>query len=163
MDWWQYVASVPGPKIVVVEDVDQTPGIGALFGEIHAQIGKALGCVGYLTNGSVRDLTAVRALEFQCFANSSVVSHSYAHLTEFGMPVEIGGLNISPGDLLHGDNNGIHSVPAEVADQLPAALAEISAHEAELIALCRGADFSLAKLEESVRKSAKWSPRPGFH
>ena len=161
-DWWQHVASIPGPKILVIEDVDRVPGIGALFGEIHARIAKALSCVGYVTNGTVRDLTAVQAMGFQCFARDVCVSHSYAHVTEFGEPVEIGGLQISPGDLLHGDCNGIHSVPLSVVERLSPVVAEIREHEAELISLCRDSDFSLEKLQDALRRSSKWHSIPEF-
>ena len=160
VDFWRYVASAPGRKILVVEDVDRLPGVGALFGEIHAQIAKALGCAGYLTNGTVRDLGAVEAIGSPCFARGQCVSHSYAHVTEFGEPVEIGGLQIAPGDLLHGDCNGIQAVPVSVVDRLPAVVAEIGEHEAELISLCQNGDFSLGKLEDALRKSRRWSPEP---
>jgi regulator of RNase E activity RraA len=159
-DWWQYVASIAGPKILVIEDVDDPPGAGALVGELHAEIGRALGCVGYLTNGTVRDLAAVEAIGFQCFARGACVSHSYAHVTEFGGLVEIGGLRISPGDLLHGDCSGIHSVPLSILGELPRAVAEIRKHEAELISLCNAPDFSFEKLEDALRAARNWSPKP---
>ncbi len=159
-DWWHYVASIHGPKILVIEDDDELPGTGGLVGELHAQIGNALGCAGYLTNGTVRDLPALEAIGFQCFARGACVSHSYAHVTEFGEPVEIGGLRISPGDLLHGDCNGIHSVPPSILSDLPDAVAAIRKHEAELISLCRDPDFSFEKLEETLRAARNWSPKP---
>jgi regulator of RNase E activity RraA len=86
------------------------------------------------------------------------VSHSYAHITEFGQPVSIGGLQILPGDLLHGDCNGVHSIPFSIADRLPDAVAGIEKHEAELISLCEDPDFSFERLEEALRKSRNWSP-----
>jgi 4-hydroxy-4-methyl-2-oxoglutarate aldolase len=159
-DWWRYVASVPGPKILVIEDIDRVPGIGALLGEIHARIAITLGCTGCVTNGTVRDLGAIEALNFHCFAKGASVSHSYAHITEFGKPVDIGGLQISPGDLLHGDCNGVHSIPLSIADRLPAAVADIARHEAKLISLCGDPEFSLEKLEKALRKSIGWSPEP---
>jgi regulator of RNase E activity RraA len=162
-DWWEYCASVPGPKIIVVEDLDRAPGIGALFGEIHARIGRALGCVGYLTNGTIRDVGALETLGFQCFASGACVSHSYAHIVEFGGPVNIGGLKISTGDLLHGDLNGIHSIPADVIDRLPAAVENFEAREARFIELCQDRDFSLEKLKQAIRDAIKSHPRPEFH
>jgi len=160
MDWWQHCAGVPGPKIIVIEDLDRIPGIGALCGEIHAQIGRALGCVGYLTNGTIRDVGAIQALGFQCFAHGASVSHSYAHIVEFGGPVHINGLKISTGDLLHGDRNGIHSIPAAVTGRLPGIVEMIKAHEAELIGICQDRDFSIEKLREALRDSSKWNPQP---
>lgn len=162
-EWWEYVESLPSPKIMVISDLDRIPGAGALVGEIHAEIGRALGCVGMVTNGVVRDLGALQKLGFQCFARGGRVSHAYAHIVEFGVPVHIGGMTISPGDLLHGDLNGIHSVPVAVTRRLPDAVEKIVTHETELIALCRRPDFSIGKLLDALRKAGKWSPRPEFH
>ncbi len=107
LDWWSYVQTIPAPRFIVAEDVDHIPGLGALFGEIHAYISRALGCVAYLTNGAVRDVPGIRKAGIQAFAGRIAVSHAYAHVIEFGEPVEIGGLQIRPGDLLQGDQNGV--------------------------------------------------------
>ena len=92
------------------------------MGEIHAAIGIALNCVGCVTNGAVRDLPAVEAMGFQLFASRTSVSHAYAHIVEFGEPVEIDGLKISSGDLLHGDRHGVLTIPLSIATQIPAKL-----------------------------------------
>jgi 4-hydroxy-4-methyl-2-oxoglutarate aldolase len=157
-DWWRYVAGMPGPKILVIEDIDSAPGAGALFGGMHAKMSQALGCTACVTNGAVRDLGTIHEMGFHCFAKGVSVSHSYAHIVEFGEPVDIGGLRIASGDLLHGDCNGIQSIPFSVADRLPATVAEIAAHEAELVSLCRSREFSIEKLEEALQKSRRWSP-----
>ncbi len=153
IEWWKYVAGMPGPKILVVADMDPAPGVGAFFGEIHAEISKALGCVAYVSNGTVRDLPALRAAGFQCFSGSASVSHSYAHVVQMGEPVEIGGLEIRPGDLLHADCHGVQAVPVEIAGELPRAVSEIIAHEGELIRLCRQPDFSIEKLAAALRSN----------
>ena len=116
-DFWEYLSKFPSPKMIVLEDMDREPGIGALFGEIHARISKALGCVAYVTNGAVRDLEGVKAAGLQCFAGHVSLSHAYAHITEFGEPIEIGGLKISPGDLLQGDEHGVQQIPYEIAER----------------------------------------------
>jgi len=141
---------VPGPAVLVVQDVSSRIGLGALLGEVHISILQSLGCVGAVTNGAVRDLPAVGLLGFNLFAGSLSVSHSYVHIVEFGTPVEIDGLTIRPGDLLHGDVHGIQSVPAEIVGDLPAAAARITAREQALIALCRAPGFSLEKLRDAV-------------
>lgn len=158
-DWWEYVASCPSPKILALSDVDHAPGIGAFFGEIHAEIGKALGCVGYVTNGVVRDIPALERNRFQCFATGVAVSHAYAHIVDFGEPVEIGCLKIAPGDILHGDRHGVQLVPAEIAARLPLAVRELQSREAELIRLCREPDFSIGKLAEILGKDASCPAR----
>lgn len=150
MHWWRYVASIPEPRIMVVQDRDHHPGAGALVGELHAFIGQALHCVGYITNGSVRDLPAVHATGFQVFAGSVAVSHKYAHISEFGKPIEIGGLRIAPGDLVHGDRHGVHSIPIAISAQIPAMAARIMGEEDELKKFCRSGRFTLDALERKL-------------
>ena len=159
-DWWRYVASLPAPKIIVMEDVDRIPGTGALFGEIHAQIARSLGCVAYLSNGSVRDVGPLEKLGFPCFAGGVSVSHSYAHVIDFGEPVEIGGQRIAPGDLLHGDRHGVQIIPSELGDRLKDAVAAIADREAKLINLCRSPDFSIDKLEKMLGQDDGLCPPP---
>ncbi len=149
-DWWDYVRSVPGPTVVVVQDVSSRVGLGALLGEVHVSILKALACVGAVTNGAARDLPAVKAMAFPLFAGNLSVSHSYVHIVEFGTPVEIDGLTIRSGDLLHGDVHGIQSIPPEIAGELPAVAAQITAREQALLAVCRAPGFSLEKLRAAV-------------
>jgi 4-hydroxy-4-methyl-2-oxoglutarate aldolase len=154
IDFWKYLASVPAPRVMVIQDVDPRPGLGAFVGEIHAAIGSALNCIGYITNGSVRDLPAVNALHFHLFSGSVAVSHSYAHLIEFGAPVEIGGLKISSGDLMHGDLHGVQSIPLEIASKVPAEAAKVASAENLLKEYCRSPQFSLDQLEEKIRSAS---------
>ncbi|MBV9501846.1 MAG: RraA family protein [Acidobacteriaceae bacterium] len=157
LDWWSYVLSIPAPRFIVAEDVDHTPGLGALFGEIHASISVALDCAAYVTNGAVRDLRGVEAAGLQVFAGNVSVSHSYAHVVEFGLPVEIGGLQVQPGDLLHGDLNGIVSVPLAIAKEIPPVAEDMLRTEKELIDFCRSREFSFQKLSEKIQHvSAKY-------
>jgi len=150
MDWWTYVASVPSPCVIVLEDVDRVPGVGAFVGEVHAHIGRALHCAGCVTNGAVRDLPALKALGFQLFAGSVAVSHSYAHIIEFGEPVEIGGLTIQSGDLLHGDLHGVHAIPLEIAAKVPDEAARLIREERELTDFCTSPQFSLDELAKRL-------------
>jgi len=160
MDWWNYVASIPKPRVIVVEDADGKPGLGAFIGEIHAAIGVALDCVGCVTNGAVRDLPGIRALNFQLFAGRLSVSHAYAHIIDFNEPVEIGGLKIRSGDLLHGDRHGVLSVPLEIAAEIPAEASKILAEERELKEFCRSSEFSLDELAKRIRKISRNSDLP---
>ena len=158
MDFWSYVATIPAPRVIVIQDVDPRPGFGAFFGEIHAQISKALNCVGYVTNGAVRDLVQVHNLGFHLFSGCVTVSHAYAHLIEFGEPVEIGGLKISPGDLLHGDRHGVHSIPLECVAGLPSEVEKVQCAEQELIRYCQSPEFSLEGLAARLAKGLKDCP-----
>jgi regulator of RNase E activity RraA len=152
-DWWDYVLSVPAPRIVVVEDLSSKPGLGAFLGEVHSNILLALGCVGAVTNGAVRDLPAVEKLGFQFFASALSVSHSYVHIVETGTPVSVAGLTIGSGDLLHGDLHGVQTVPHAIVDRIPAASAEIAARESAVIAQCQAAGVTLEKLRSVVGRT----------
>lgn len=136
---------------MIVKDVDHYPGLGALFGEIHANICKALGCTAYITNGAVRDLPGIRSADVQVFAGSISVSHAYAHVVDFGEPVELGGLLIKPGDLLHCDQHGVVSVPMDLAREIPKVAREIEKSERDLVEFCRSEDFSVEKLTAKLR------------
>jgi 4-hydroxy-4-methyl-2-oxoglutarate aldolase len=153
MDWWSYLVTIPEPRVMVLQDVDHVRGMGAFVGEIHAQIALALNSVGCVTNGAVRDLPEVEKSGFQLFAGSVAVSHSYAHIVDFGEPVEIDGLKIRPGDLVHGDLHGVQTIPQDIAHEIPRVAAGLLADEHELIELCRSPGFSLEKLAAGIRRT----------
>lgn len=151
-DWWSSILEVPSPRVVVVEDIDHPPGIGAFIGDMHAGILQALGCVAYVTNGAVRELPRVHRLGVQLFAGNVAVSHAYAHLFDFGAPVRIGGLEVRRGDLLHGDRHGLLSVPKAIASEIPAAAARLQQYEEQIIDFCRSPEFSLSGLRQRIEK-----------
>jgi 4-hydroxy-4-methyl-2-oxoglutarate aldolase len=150
-DFWNSIAQVPAPRILVLEDMDDPPGRGAFVGDMHAAILKALGCVGYLTNGAVRELPSVRSMGIQLFAGNVAVSHAYAHIFEIGAVISVGGMEVRPGDLLHGDRHGVLTVPAEIAAKVPGVADGLRRAEQEVIDLCRSRDFSVAKLREAMK------------
>ena len=145
-DWWDYVQSLPAPHIIVAQDIASHPGLGALMGQVHFHIERALGCVGIVTNGAVRSLPTAAALGFQVFAGNVSVSHAYTHIVEFGTPVEVDGLKVHSGELLHGDQHGVQSIPMSIAGQLPAVAARIAAQKQAIIALCQSPEFTPEKL-----------------
>ncbi len=149
-DWWEYVQSLPKPHIIVAQDISSHPGLGALLGEVHFNIQRALGCVGVVTNGAVRSVPTAKALGFQVFADHVTVSHAYTHIVEFGTPVEVDGLKVQSGDLLHGDQHGVQSIPMNIASQIPAAAARVTAQKQAIIALCQSPEFTLEKLRALV-------------
>ncbi len=151
-DWWDYIESLPAPRVVVVQDVSARPGLGSLVGAVHMNILRTLHCTGVVTNGSVRDIPAAECAGFHYFAGSVSVSHAYVHIVEMGKPVEVDGLKIRSGDLLHGDLHGVQSVPLDIAGRIPAAAVKIAAEEQALIALCRSPEFSLQKLRAAIKK-----------
>lgn len=147
-DFWNSVLEIPAPRILVLQDMDSPPGRGAFIGGVHAAILKALGCIAYLTNGAVRELPSVRAIGVQLFAGNVLVSHAYAHIFDIGASVAIGGMEIHPGDLLHGDGHGVLTIPEQVATEIPRVAADLRRHEQKIIELCRSSSFSVPKLSE---------------
>lgn len=149
--WWKSILAVPAPRVVVVEDMDETPGLGAFVGDAHAAILRALGCVAYVTNGAVRELPAVRAMGMQLFAGNITVSHGYAHMFHLGEPVTVAGMQVNPGELLHGDRHGLVTVPKQIAAQVPSAAARIQQAEQAVIEFCRSPEFSVDKVAEILK------------
>ena len=156
--WWDYVLSIPAPRVIVVHDLDDPRGQGAQWGEVQANIHKALGCVGVVTDGSVRDLDEVRALGFQFCASHVSVSHANVHMVDFGIPVKVGGVWIKPGDLVHGDQHGVVTIPQEIAARIPEAIAKVEADERKIISLCQSAGFNVDKLKALYKEI-----RPGTY
>lgn len=150
--WWDSLLKIPAPRIVVIEDVDSTPGLGGFIGAVHANILLALGCVAVVTNGAVRDLPDVRKSGLQLFAGNVSVSHAYAHVFDFGGTVAIAGLTVHPGDLIQGDLHGVQTIPREIAGLVPGKALEIVKARTELIAFCHSDDFSIAKLRQRVKE-----------
>jgi regulator of RNase E activity RraA len=145
--WWDYVAGSPGPRVVVMQDVDEPRGQGAYWGEVQANIHKALGCAGVVTDGTVRDLPEAEAVGFHFFSAHVSVSHAYVHMVDFGLPVKVGGLVVRPGDLLHGDQHGVIHIPHEIAAKIPDAAARIEARERTMIAVCQKPGVTPAELK----------------
>lgn len=144
---WEHILSIPEPRVVVIQDLDEFP-IGSFWGEVNANIHRALGCIGTVTNGGVRDLDEVEALGFHLFASHIQVSHAYVHVVEVGTQVEVGDMTVNPGDLLHGDKHGITNIPLGIADDVFRAAKEVEARERKIIDLCQSPDFSIDKLGE---------------
>jgi 4-hydroxy-4-methyl-2-oxoglutarate aldolase len=154
-EWWDEILKIPAPRIVVVQDLDNPPGLGAFVGEVHAHILRALGAAAFVTNGAVRDLDQVRRANFPLFAGNVSVSHAYAHVFDFGGTVDIGGLKISPGDLVHADRHGVQTIPLEIAAQVPHVVAEILKRREHFIGLCRSGNFSLENLRGAMQEQGE--------
>ena len=140
------VAATEGPAIVVVQDDDQPPGCGALLGEVVGTLLKTIGCVGFVTNGCIRDIDEVEALGISAYARGLCVSHAYVRLTAVGIPVDIAGLRIEPGDQLHGDKHGLLSIPKEAALELPRLADAVRAEELTTINWAQSPKFSVPAL-----------------
>ena len=110
-------AELPGPAVVVFQDLDD-PAVGATFGEVMCSTYKGFGSVGLITSGGGRDLLQVKAINYPVFTGSTICSHACCHILHIGLPVRVGGLVVDPGDLLHGDANGVTNIPLDIASEV---------------------------------------------
>jgi len=145
--YYEHIGEGPGPTITVIEDLDEIPGYGAWWGEVNTNIHKGLGSLGVITNGSIRDLDDA-AVGFQMLAGMAGPSHAWVRMEEFNVPVNVHGMQVEPGDLIHADQHGAVVVPIDVAAQVPQAAADIAAKEAVLISASQQPGFDAAKLYE---------------
>jgi regulator of RNase E activity RraA len=132
LDYLDYVAAEPQPSIAVIQDLDDIVGFGAFWGEVQTNIHKALGCLGTITNGSIRDIPTV-APGFQMLAGSIAPSHAFVHVVDFGVNVNIHGMAVKSGDLIHADRHGAVVVPLNTIDGMKAAADKLAAQEARII------------------------------
>ena len=150
MDYLDYVAAAPSPSVVVIEDKDEPAGYGAFWGEVQTNVHKALGCLGTVTNGSIRDLSAV-AEGFQMLAGSIAPSHAYVHIVEFDLSVTIHSMEVQSGNLIHADRHGAVVVPVENIDAMAAALDGLMKREAKIIAAARAPGASVGTIKAAMK------------
>jgi regulator of RNase E activity RraA len=151
LDYLDYVAAGSGPRVVVVEDLDgDDVGYGAFWGEVQSTVHQALGCLGTITNGSVRDLPMIPK-GFQMLAGSIGPSHAYVHLVDFGGAVNVHGMATMDGDLVHADRHGAVVVPQDKITDMQAALAGLTAREARILAAARAPDMTVETIKAAIR------------
>lgn len=140
LDYYRYVAAQPGPKIVAVQDLDKPRVFGAFWGEVNASIHRALGCVGTVTDGAIRDLPEMTALGFKALARRLCVGHAHSWPVRWGGPVKVFGRVVKPGQLIHADMHGFLVLPDEDVPRLLEAARFMDAMECDhLISAARGA------------------------
>jgi regulator of RNase E activity RraA len=150
LDYLDYVAGAPGPGIVVLEDLDDEVGYGAFWGEVQSNVHKALGCLGTITNGSIRDIPMI-AEGFQMLAGSIVPSHAFVHVVDFAVEVNIHGMAVKSHDLIHADRHGAVVVPIEAIDAMHKAADDLAAREAKIIAAARAPDVTVEKIKAAMK------------
>jgi regulator of RNase E activity RraA len=138
LDYLDYVASAPQPVVMVMHDLDGPghAGFGAFWGEVQSNVHKALGALGVVTDGSIRDIPMI-AEGFQMLAAAVVPSHAYVHVVDFGIEVNVAGMATKSGDLIHADRHGAVVVPVDTIDAMQAAADKLAATEARIIAAAK--------------------------
>ena len=141
-------AEIPGPPVVVFQDLDD-PTAAASFGEVMCTTYKVFGAVGLVTSGAARDLDQVRELGFPVFSNGANPSHGYGHIVDVHIPIHVGGIPILPGDLLHGDCNGVTTIPNAIASEVSEICAEYVAAEQIVLDHLNGTNPTVAGFAEA--------------
>jgi regulator of RNase E activity RraA len=153
--YYEYVGTGHGPRISVIQDIDGADvGFGAFWGEVQSSVHKALGCLGVVTDGSIRDIPQW-APGFQALAGSIGPSHAYVHADSFGGEVRVAGMSVRSDDLIHADCHGAVVIPLDVAAKVPDAAELCGRRETPILEIARSKDFSLERLKEALARSAE--------
>jgi regulator of RNase E activity RraA len=152
--YYAYIDLGPKPSVVVIQDLDAQRGYGAFWGEVNSAIHLGFGCLGVITDGSVRDLPDASP-GFQMLAGRVVPSHAYVHVVDFGRPVSVAGMRVRDGDLIHADRHGAVVIPHEVAAGVKAAAALIVRREKVIIEAARKPGFDIDKLRAAQGQAAE--------
>lgn len=150
--YYDYAQSEPRPTLVVIQDLDETPGTGAFWGEVNTAIHKGLGVEGCVTNGSIRDLDMV-APGFQLIAGSIGPSHAFVHLVEIKVPVTIYGMRVNDGDLVHADRHGATVIPRDLIARMPESIDRVIRQEKPILAAARSDGFDVAMLARAMAEA----------
>ncbi len=156
-DWWERIEDAPFPRVLVIEDTDTHPGRGSLVGPVHACILKAMGFAGVVSTGALRGTREFAAIGLHAFSRNVSPSHAYCHVIAMGTSVEIAGVQINPGEIIHGDRDGIVSIPADLAERIPDVARRIMKREHSISEYCNSPEFSREKLKEIITAdTSRW-------
>jgi 4-hydroxy-4-methyl-2-oxoglutarate aldolase len=140
-----YIASIPGPKIIVMQDLDKPITFGSFWGEVTANTHRSLGCVGTIVDGAIRDLDEMKSTGFKALARRLCVGHAFAAPLAWGEPVEVFGTTVRTGDLIHADKHGFLIIPEEDQERILEAVIFMDNNECETVI---GAAMALDKTDE---------------
>jgi regulator of RNase E activity RraA len=153
-DLYDAVSAVPKPAVVVIQHQGPDRLKSCFVGDMVCTSLHKLGVVGVVTDGGVRDLAGIRsrAPGFQIFSGGLVVSHGLPIYLQVNTPITICGLPIRSGDLLHGDESGLVSIPLEIADSVPAQAKVVLNKESEFIEFLNRGALSLDELKYRISR-----------
>ena len=152
--YYAYVDQGPKPSVMVIQDLDGDQGYGSFWGEVNSNIHKGFGCEGLVTDGCVRDLPD-RAPGFQMLAASVLPSHAFVHVVDFARPVEVCGMRVVDGDIIHADQHGAVVIPAEALNDLKGAAEQIIKREQVIIRAAQKPGFNIDELRAAQGAAAE--------
>ncbi len=150
--WYEYVADAPLPTIVVLQDLDDTPGTGAFWGEVNSTVHKGLGALGVVTNGSIRDIE-MWAPGFQGLAGTINPSHAHVHSVALNVEVTVHGMAVKHNDVIHADHHGAVVIPPEAVKKIPAAIDLLTRKEKVILDMAKAKGFDIKKLRDALVKA----------
>jgi len=152
LGYYEHIATQPLPSISVIQDIDAPDtGFGAFWGEVQTHVHAGLGCIGVITDGSVRDLDAM-APDFMVLAGSIMPSHAHVHLVDFGGTVSVFGMVVSANDVIHADRHGAVVIPPDALAKIPEAVGLLARRERVLIEASKQPGFSVDRLRQAYRE-----------
>lgn len=131
--WFDFLASIPGPKIVMCKDINAPAIRGATTGELMSSVYKNLGCVGVVTDGAVRDIDESAASGFKLLGKRLMVGHGYACPVRWGMDIELLGTTVKTGDLVHIDKYGFICIDEDEQKDILAAARALDGNECQTV------------------------------
>ena len=152
--YYAYIDQGAKPSVIVIQDLDGDGGYGCLWGEVNSNIHKGFGCVGLVTDGGVRDVPDI-APGFQMLAASVLPSHAFVHVVDFSRPVDVAGMRVVDGDVIHADQHGAVVIPFSAVTQVKAAADKIARREAVIIGAAQQPDFDIEKLRQAQGDAAE--------
>lgn len=152
--YYDYIDNGPKPSVIVIQDIDERKGYGSFWGEVNSAIHAGLGCAGVITDGGVRDLPDI-APGFSMLAGRVIPSHAFVHVVEFAAPVDVAGIHVRDGDLIHADQHGAVVIPPGVAAGVRAAADEVIRQEKFILDAARQPGFDVARLNEARHRAAE--------
>ena len=152
--YYAYIDGGAKPGIIVIQDIDQQRGYGSFWGEVNSSIHKGFGCLGVITDGGVRDLPDV-AEGFQMLAGRVIPSHAFVHVVDFGRTVNVAGMRVRDGDLIHADQHGAVVIPHDVATKVRAAADDVIKREKVIIEAARQPGFNIDQLRAAQGRAAE--------
>ena len=150
--YYHYVCQQPLPSIVVIQDLDMNPGIGAFWGEVQTNIHKGLGVAGCVTNGSFRDVTD-SARGFQLLGGKVGPSHAFVHLVDIDCQVTVHGMNVCGNDIIHADQHGAVMIPQTAVKKIPEMIDVITRREKVILDAAKRPDFCFETLKVAIGES----------
>ena len=147
-EYRRYIAAAHGPKIVVVQDLDKPVAIGSFWGEVNSNIHRALGCVGTITDGAIRDIDEMSNAGFKAIARQLCVGHAFVVPVRWDCDVQVFECHIQPGQLIHADKHGFMAIPESDEDRLLEAARFMDSNECQT--LIEAARSSHGKTKEEI-------------